>query len=85
MSENKLCATTCSDNMSKSSDFSNCSLSIGTWAAKSWRDVYFESRKKRPQEKGRKKRKKGKRNPPDLLWNSMQARNCNILYLQYRN
>jgi hypothetical protein len=33
-------------------------------------DMYFENRKRRPQERGRKKRRKGKWNPIDRLWNS---------------
>ena len=33
-------------------------------------DFCFESRKKRPYERGRKKRRKGKWNPMDRLWNN---------------
>jgi hypothetical protein len=67
--------------MIKSSGFSNCSLSMGTWAVESWKDMYFESRKKRPQDRGKKKRRKGKRIPTDLVWNKAQARNCSFRHL----
>jgi hypothetical protein len=36
----------------------------------------FENRKRRPQERGRKKRRKGKWDPVDRLWNSVYSKNC---------
>jgi hypothetical protein len=41
-----------------------------------YEDMYFENRKRRPQERGRKKRRKGKWNPMDRLWNSANSENC---------
>jgi hypothetical protein len=39
-------------------------------ATKYYNRIYFENRKRRPYERGRKKRRKGKWNPIDRLWNS---------------
>jgi hypothetical protein len=39
-----------------------------TWDAMLWRGTCFEGRKRRPQERWRKKRKKGKRNPIELFF-----------------
>jgi hypothetical protein len=48
-------------------------------ATKYYEDMYFENRKRRPHERGRKKRRKGKWNPIDRLWSS--ARECSPMYL----
>jgi hypothetical protein len=50
-------------------------------ASEYYRDVYFEGRKRRPQERGRKKRRKGKWNPIDRLWNSANHKECSPVYL----
>lgn len=50
-------------------------------AIESPEDMYFQNRKKRPQERGRKKRRKGKWNPIDRLWNSENPENCGYMYL----
>jgi len=62
MAEEKLCPTTNSCT-SILTEFNECFLSIETWSAKPSLDICFEGRKKRPQDKGRKKRKKGKWDP----------------------
>jgi len=41
-------------------------------------NMYFENRKRRPQERGRKKRRKGKWNPIDRLWNSSNSKKCGV-------
>ena len=50
-------------------------------AIESYEDMYFENRKKRPQERGRKKRRKGKWDPLDRLWNSANSKNCSSEHL----
>jgi len=50
-------------------------------ASKYCRDTYFEGRKRRPQERGRKKRRKGKWNPIDRLWNSTHYKDCTSRHL----
>jgi hypothetical protein len=66
--------------------FINSPSSTGTDAAitvasRYYNVTYFESRKRRPQERGRKKRRKGKWNPIDRLWNSTFYRNCGSNHL----
>jgi len=46
-----------------------------------YKDMYFENRKRRPQERGRKKRRKGKWDPIDRLWNSLNSKNCSSRHL----
>jgi hypothetical protein len=41
-------------------------------------NMYFENRKRRPQERGRKKRRKGKYDPIDRLWNSSNSEKCGV-------
>ncbi len=50
-------------------------------AIESYEDMYLENRKKRPQERGRKKRRKGKWNPIDRLWNSANPKDCSSTHL----
>ncbi len=50
-------------------------------AIKYHEDTYFENRKRRPQERGRKKRRKGKWNPIDRLWNSANSKGCSSGHL----
>jgi hypothetical protein len=50
-------------------------------AIESYEDMYLENRKKRPQERGRKKRRKGKWNPIDRLWNSASPKGCSSTHL----
>ena len=50
-------------------------------ASEYFKDMYFEGRKRRPQERGRKKRRKGKWNPIDRLWNRMNSKNCSSNHL----
>jgi hypothetical protein len=50
-------------------------------AKRNYRDICFENRKRRPQERGRKKRRKGKWNPIDRLWNSANHKECGPIYL----
>jgi len=69
MSEYKPCALTFLDGTSQLSSFDKGGLSIGIGAVKSCGKMHFEFRKKRPYERGKKKRKKGKRDPLDLLFN----------------
>ena len=45
------------------------------------KNIHFENRKRRPQERGRKKRRKGKWNPIDRLWNRMNSKNCSSNHL----
>jgi hypothetical protein len=59
----------------KSSDFSLRDAVIAE-AIEYHEDMYFENRKRRPQERGRKKRRKGKWNPIDRLWNSASSKRC---------
>lgn len=74
MPEDKSSALAFADNMCKSSDF-NCTTPVEAWVVMSRKEVCFEGRKKRPQERGRKKRKKGNRNPSELFFlNGSQAR-----------
>jgi hypothetical protein len=61
--------------------YSNCNLPIEIKALESCEEMYFENRKKRPQERGKKKRKKGKRNPIGLVWNIAHARSCGLIHL----
>jgi len=44
-------------------------------------DICFENRKKRPWERGRRKRRKGKWDPMDRLWNSAASRGGGSGYL----
>jgi hypothetical protein len=46
--------------------------------SKNYKDTYFENRKRRPQERGRKKRRKGKWDPIDRLWNGANSKNCSL-------
>jgi hypothetical protein len=43
---------------------------MGTKGIESCNRMHFENRKRRPQERGKKKRKKEKRSPLGLIWNS---------------
>jgi hypothetical protein len=49
--------------------------------SKYYKDAYFEGRKRRPQERGRKKRRKGKWNPIDRLWNRMNSNDFSSRHL----
>jgi hypothetical protein len=49
------------------------------------RGMYFEGRKRRPQERGRKKRRKGKWNPIDRLWSSVNHKKWSPMYLLEQN
>lgn len=59
----------------KSNDFTIADAVMAV-AIKHHENTYFENRKRRPQERGRKKRRKGKLNPIDRLWNSANSKNC---------
>jgi len=64
----------------KSSDVARTDAAVAV-ASEYYRDMYFEGRKKRPQERGRKKRRKGKWDPIDRLWNSANYNRCSPVYL----
>ncbi|MGA2310478.1 MAG: hypothetical protein ABSG57_13145 [Candidatus Bathyarchaeia archaeon] len=81
MSEYKPCALTSFDSIDELSNFGKRDLSVGTEAIKSCGKMHFEFRKKRPYERGKKKRKKGKRDPISLLCNGTLAKNCNSKHL----
>jgi len=70
MSEYKTCALTFFDDISQLSGFGKGRLSVGAGAVKSSGKMHLEFRKKRPYERGKKRRKKGKRDPLSLLFNS---------------
>jgi len=78
MSECKPCAFTSFDDANRLSNFGKRDLSAGAEAVKSCGKTHFEFRKKRPYETGRKKRKKGKRDPISLLCNGAHSENCNF-------
>ena len=78
MSEYKPCAFTSHDDFHELSDFGKRDLSFGTDAVKSRGKRHFEFRKKRPYERGKKKRRKGKRDPLSLLCNGARAEDCNF-------
>jgi hypothetical protein len=59
----------------KSSDFTLMDALMAV-AIEYHEDTYFENRKRRPQERGKKKRRKGKWDPMDRLWNSAISKNC---------
>jgi len=77
MSEYKPYACASFENVEEASGFGKSNLSIETEAFKSYEKPLFEFRKKRPYEKGKKKRKKGKRYPLGVVWKSQVIRNCN--------
>jgi hypothetical protein len=82
MSEDKPSALTCFNNMDNSNAIcSNCNLSIETKALEPCEEMYFENRKKRPQERRKKKPKKEKRNPIGPVWNIAHARSCGLIHL----
>jgi hypothetical protein len=81
MSEYKPCALTSFGDFNEVSNFCKRDLSVGTGAVKSCGKMHFEFRKKRPYEKGKKKRKKGKRDPISLLCNGTRAKNCSSKHL----
>jgi len=81
MSEYKPCACISFDEFYELGDFGKHDLSFGTGVVKSCGKSHFEFRKKRPYERGRKKRRKGKRDPISLLCNGARAKNCNSEYL----
>jgi hypothetical protein len=51
----------------------------------SYEDFCFENRKKRPHERGRKKRRKGKWHPMDRLWNSADSNSYSSGFLIEQN
>ena len=76
MFEHKPDAFIWNNSMNESNTFGKCNLSIGAIAIESCKETHFENRKRRPHERGKKKPKKGTRNPTELLWNGLQAKNC---------
>lgn len=68
--------STCRLGFVKSSDFSLRDAAMAGVIEYN-EDMYFENRKRRPREGGRKKRRKGKWNPIDRLWNSANSKSCN--------
>ncbi|MGD0979124.1 MAG: hypothetical protein ABR962_08295 [Candidatus Bathyarchaeia archaeon] len=81
MSEYKPCALTFFDDISELSNYGKRDFSVGTGAVKSCGKMHFEFRKKRPYERGKKKRKKGKRDPISLLCNGTRVKDCNFKHL----
>jgi hypothetical protein len=65
----------CHLGFAKSNDFTLTDAVIAV-AMEYHEDTHFENRKRRPQERGRKKRRKGKWDPMDRLWNSANSKNC---------
>jgi hypothetical protein len=65
----------CSLGFMKTSDVTLTDAAV-TVATEYHEDIFFENRKRRPQERGRKKRRKGKWNPIDRLWNSANSKDC---------
>lgn len=78
MSECKPCTLTSFDDIGGLSNFGKRDLSVGTEAVKSCGKIHFEFRKKRPYERGRKKRRKGKRDPISLLCSGTRAKDSNL-------
>ena len=66
VSENKFSNLEHADDVGKPIEF-ECIIPVVIWSVTSWRGASFEGRKKRPYEKGRKKRRKGTRNPSPLF------------------
>ena len=81
MSEYKPCAFTSLDDFHELSNFGKRDISFGTEAVKSCGKTHFEFRKKRPYERGKKKRRKGKRDPISLVCNGARANDCSSEYL----
>lgn len=82
MSEYTPCALALFEDIDESVSFGRRNLSVGTEAFKGWEKTHFEFRKKRPYERGKKKRKKGKRGPISLLWKGAEdVKNCNSEHL----
>jgi hypothetical protein len=77
MSEYKPYACASFENVDETNSFDRSNLSVGTEAYKSYEKPHFEFRKRRPYEKGKKKRKKGKRDPLGL-WKSTGVRKCHF-------
>jgi hypothetical protein len=81
MCEYKPCALAFLENIDGSGGLGKRRLSVGTEAVNCCEKTHFESRKKRPFERGKKKRRKGKRDPLSLLWKSTYVKNCNSEHL----
>jgi hypothetical protein len=81
MSEYKPCALTSLDDFNELGDFGKRDLSVETEAVNSCGKMHFEFRKKRPYERGKKKRKKGKRDPISLICTGTRAKDCNSKHL----
>ncbi|HVP16589.1 MAG TPA: hypothetical protein VMT42_04410 [candidate division Zixibacteria bacterium] len=81
MSEYKPCALAFFEKVDESGSFGRRNLSVGTEAVKGCEKTHFEFRKKRPYERGKKKRKKGKRDPVSLLWKGTDVKNCSYEHL----
>ena len=77
MSEYKPYARAIFESIDESGSFGMHYLSVGIEAFVDCERMHLEFRKKRPYERGKKKRKKGKRDPIRLLWKSTDVKNCN--------
>ena len=85
MSDVEPSAPTCSEKISESSTlYDACNMSMRTVAIECCAEVILENRKRRPRERG-KKRKKVRRNPVRLLWSTAHAKNRSFRHVSERN